>query len=442
MPRNLVFTLSPLLLFLPGPTLAAPPGGAEEPGGGASELPRGRVIERLALAEEPEQEYALYVPSGYTAERPPPVLYLLDPRGRALAPMERFRPAAEELGWVLASSWSSASDGPFEPNLAAMRAMWRDTHARLALAEGRTYAAGFSGTARAAVLMGQMVPGSLAGVVAVGAGFPEAELPEEAPPFLHFAAVGTTDFNYLEVLDLEERLRELGARHRVELFDGGHEWLPPEVARRALLWLEVRRLREEGGAETGDGAPGPEPGDPEDHGTAGTLGESFWEEETARAEAFREAGDVWRAYRVYRAAAESFAGLRDVTAAREAAEALEASPAFREERELRRRLREEETRALKQSERILAEAVARAEQAGEGFHPGRTARRLGLDRWLERAGTDGVEGEMARRVVATLRTQTAFYLPRQARAQGKEERAAFFEALAARLRGERGPGGP
>ncbi|MFP3939972.1 MAG: hypothetical protein ACLF0P_06685 [Thermoanaerobaculia bacterium] len=434
MTRKLVLALSPLLLCLPGPTGAAPTGRAEASDGTAPELPRGKVVERLAVAEDPEQEYALYVPSGYTAERPPPVLYLLDPRGRALAPMERFRDAAEGLGWVVASSWTSASDGPFEPNLAAMRAMWRDTHARLALDPDRTYAAGFSGTARAAVLLGQMVPGSLAGVVAVGAGFPEAELPEEAPPFLHFAAVGTTDFNYLEVLELEERLRELGARHRVEVFDGGHEWLPPEAARRALLWLELRWLREEGEAEIGDGAPVPEPGGPNDHRTAGTLEERFWNEETDRAEAFREAGDLWRAHRVYRTAVEDFAGLRDVTTAREVVETIEASSAFREERELRSRLREEETRALKQAERVLAEAVARAEQAGEGFHPGRTARRLGLDRWLERAGAEGLEGRMARRVVATLRNQTAFYLPRQARAQGKEERAAFFEALAARLR--------
>ncbi|MDX1631979.1 MAG: hypothetical protein R3234_08970, partial [Thermoanaerobaculia bacterium] len=164
------------------------------------------VTERVAPETTPDQAYALYVPSSYSPRSPAPILYLLDARGRAMLPLERFRPAAERLGWLLASSWTSVSDGPFQPNLDALRAMWRDTHEKLAVADGRAYAAGFSGTARAAVTLAMLAPGSLAGVISSGAGFPAGTDPEGDLPFAYFAAIGTRDFNYWEVLDLDEEL--------------------------------------------------------------------------------------------------------------------------------------------------------------------------------------------------------------------------------------------
>ena len=62
----------------------------------AQELPRGQVIERVAVGGDERQSYALFVPSNYSAERAWPILYCLDPGARGRVPVERFAEAAEK----------------------------------------------------------------------------------------------------------------------------------------------------------------------------------------------------------------------------------------------------------------------------------------------------------------------------------------------------------
>jgi hypothetical protein len=73
------------------------------------DAPRG-LIERVVCADHPDQSYAVYVPASAPASTPLPVLYLLDARGRALLPIQRFREAADAFGWILVSSYNSRSD--------------------------------------------------------------------------------------------------------------------------------------------------------------------------------------------------------------------------------------------------------------------------------------------------------------------------------------------
>ena len=136
----------------------------------AEDLAVGRVTEKVVCREQPAQSYALYLPPAYTADKRWPILYLLDARGRALLPVERFREAAATYGWILASSYDSRSDTKDDPNTPALQAMWRDTHARLAIDERRAYLAGFSGGARASVAIALAAPKAIAGVIGCGAG--------------------------------------------------------------------------------------------------------------------------------------------------------------------------------------------------------------------------------------------------------------------------------
>ncbi|HBL31172.1 MAG TPA: hypothetical protein DD490_30465, partial [Acidobacteria bacterium] len=70
-------------------------------------------------------------PSGYRPDREWPILYALDARGNGKRVAEVFQAGAERFGWIVASSYNSSSDLPTDPNPAALRAMWLDTHARL-----------------------------------------------------------------------------------------------------------------------------------------------------------------------------------------------------------------------------------------------------------------------------------------------------------------------
>ena len=179
--------------------------------GPAGELPRGQIVEKIVAAKAPSQSYALYLPSAYTPEKIWPVLYILDPRGRALFPIELFRPAAEEFGWILVSSYNSASDTKEDLNAPAMTAIWNDAVGRFAIDGRRVYAAGFSGTGRAAVGMAYALPGRIAGVIGAGAGFEDAQAPVKTLPFAYFGTVGDRDMNYYEMRSLEEKLESVKA---------------------------------------------------------------------------------------------------------------------------------------------------------------------------------------------------------------------------------------
>jgi hypothetical protein len=87
------------------------------------------------------------------------------------------------------------------------------------------------------VIAGRIHP-RIAGVLASSAGFPPGEF-RESVAFPIFATAGTDDFNYLEVLNLDRTLR---SPHRVVVFEGGHTWLPTEVAIEAVEWMELQAM--------------------------------------------------------------------------------------------------------------------------------------------------------------------------------------------------------
>ena len=269
-------------------------------------LPKGEIVPRVVCEGDPEETYAAYVPTSYDPGKPSPILYLLDARRRGTTAAEAFRAAAESSGWILASSNNSESDGPFLPNVRAMRAMWDDTRARFSIDPRRVYATGFSGGARAACVLAQTAAkGQIAGVIGCGAGFPDNAPPTRGLPFAFFGAVGNADFNYREMRELDRTLASLGAAHRLAIFDGPHGWPPPEVCGRAVRWMELAAMR--GGLRPRD-----EPL------VAGWLALASRE-----AAALETAGRKGEALARYREVAEDFEGLADSAAVRAPRDRLE-----------------------------------------------------------------------------------------------------------------------
>src|ERR1051325_3175339 len=104
----------------------------------------GHIDERVTSTTDTAQHFALYLPPGYTTERRWPILLVLDPRGRALLALQLFQDAAARLGWIVMSSYNSLSDGPPEPNVAAVNAMLASAQARWSIDTTRLYLAGLS----------------------------------------------------------------------------------------------------------------------------------------------------------------------------------------------------------------------------------------------------------------------------------------------------------
>ena len=210
----------------------------------------GVVIDTVHAQSDTSQTYALYLPSGYDRAHRWPVLFLMDPRGRALVPMRLFRAAAERYGYVVMSSYQTQSDGAIEPNDRAVNALLDDAQSQLSVDVHRFYFAGFSGTGRLAWNYGYSIPDNVAGLIEVGAGLPSPQLllqrsvARDSTPFAVFLSVGTTDFNYDEVRALNAKLDVFAIRHHLETFDGAHSWPPESVCSNAITWLQLQAMRD------------------------------------------------------------------------------------------------------------------------------------------------------------------------------------------------------
>lgn len=205
-------------------------------------LQPGRVTPRVVCAKDPRFSYALYLPSGYVADRPWPVLLAFAPDGEGVRPVELFQAEAERLGWIVAGSLDSRN-GPLEPALAAQRALWEDVHARFRIDTARIVATGFSGGARMALRLALDRPGQVLGVLSFGA---FRALGRELPfgQRLHvFLACGDEDFNYLELREARRDLEARGQKAWWDVHPGGHRWPPPEVAARGLGFMAILAAR-------------------------------------------------------------------------------------------------------------------------------------------------------------------------------------------------------
>jgi hypothetical protein len=204
----------------------------------APEIPKGRVLEKVACASDANQTYALYIPTSFDPARKSPVLFCFDPGARGKAPVERFQAAAEKFGWIVAGS-NNSRNGPWDANATAINAMVGDVNRFLPIDPKRIYVAGLSGGARVACQVA--MSGMPQGVIACSAGF-MGEIPGKVP-FAFFGTAGITDFNHRELRRTDGELEQRRAVHRVVIFDGGHEWLPASLASEALAWFELQAMR-------------------------------------------------------------------------------------------------------------------------------------------------------------------------------------------------------
>jgi hypothetical protein len=368
----------------------------------ADTFPVGEVVDSIASISDPTQSYTLYLPSAYDPGSTWPVLYLMDPRGRALIPMELFREAAEHHGWILMSSYDTASDGPVESNEIALDAMLGDTQRLLAPNLNRLYLCGFSGTARASWPFAVNLAGHVAGVIGVGAGLPPNAANVAYPsllmaqPFSFFGASGNTDFNYEEMLRLHAMLNSFDIPHRLVLFEGPHTWLPKDLAERAVGWLEIQAMKKN-----------LRPADPE------LIDRLFsaWLEEARDLEG---QGRMLAAAEAFRALVNDFVSLIPIerlTEASDRANELERSREVSDLVEVKRKNAE----ADEEFKKKLGDRLRRLRSADE---PAKAAEKLIKDLKLEdlkrRAASvgDTAEALAAQRLLEHTFVQTIFYVPR------------------------------
>ena len=207
------------------------------------EFERGRIVERVATRSDSSKTYALYLPTDYSSNKRWPILYVFDPVARGAFAVEKFRAAAEKYHYVLVASNDSRNGLEWPTLRGVLDILWRDTHERFSLDEKRSFAAGFSGGARVATLLATVCNGCVAAVMLSGAGYSQQIKPTTDQGFAVFSAAGLDDFNFPELVALDDSLESLKRTHRFEVFDGIHQWMPEYVADDALNWMTLLSIK-------------------------------------------------------------------------------------------------------------------------------------------------------------------------------------------------------
>jgi predicted esterase len=273
-------------------------------------LQAGVILPRVTAMKQPEQSYALYLPSAYSQDKLWPIIYAFDPGARGSVPVELMKEAAERNGYILVGS-NNSRNGSWKIEAEAAEAIIKDAHARLSIDDRRVYFAGFSGGARVAAQIAQVCK-CAAGVLLNGAGFHPLAFDSKDAPFVVFAAVGNYDFNYSELVSTDDELEKLGYPHFLRPFEGPHQWAPANAMEDALAWFRLQAM--ESGRE----------------GRDDSFIASQAAKETDRARALGQSGDLYAAWKEYRQAARMLAGLADEAAFRARAETLEKDKAIRD----------------------------------------------------------------------------------------------------------------
>jgi dienelactone hydrolase len=268
----------------------------------------GVVHPSVAVTADASNSYALYLPSNYSSQKRWPLLLVFDPFGRGETGVKLFHEAAEKYGYIVVGSNNSRN---FQDPSSAIRLLWGDVKERYAIDPRRIYTAGLSGGARVASSIALACKSCIAGVIANSAGLPNGAStpgPEVADWFL---VAGTTDFNYPEMLKLKEALDASNAASRFVVYDGPHNWMPPDFAERALAWLQLRAMAKELMAQDQT-----------------FINEQF-SGRVAEAKSLQSGGDVLAAVRAWREIARDFRGFRDVKEMEELARKLAESEDYR-----------------------------------------------------------------------------------------------------------------
>lgn len=251
---------------------------------------KGKITEKITCLQNSGETYALYLPSNYSAAAPSPILVAFDPGGKALIPINLFKNAAEKYGYIVACPYNS-KNGPSLPVINAMKATWIDLCSRFSIDKNRVFAVGFSGGSRVSTFFSMVIGNPVQGIIGIGAGLSTSVTADFLKSICYYGIVGYADFNYSEMVQLEDVFKEMKIPHRFMYYDSPHRWPPEEMALRALEWMEIQSMKK--GIRTKDNG----------------LIQSIYEKELKLAQERENSGDIFYAAGDYNAISQNFEGL-------------------------------------------------------------------------------------------------------------------------------------
>ncbi|MDT7829718.1 alpha/beta hydrolase [Pricia sp. S334] len=198
-------------------------------------LRKGTVVDSLpvSVSDTISETFSLYLPKKFEVSSVWPVLFVFDMQGRGQQALKMAASAAEEQGYILAASDHLRDTLPISDNILIANRMINAVVGFLPIHKDRIYVGGFAGGGRFSTLVPSFIKG-VQGVLVSGATVANTDLLASKNPFHLIGIVGNADYNYPEMMEMEELLNRMKFPNQLLLFEGGHQWPETEVLSNAL----------------------------------------------------------------------------------------------------------------------------------------------------------------------------------------------------------------
>ncbi len=207
-------------------------------------ISKGVIADNIAVNDTLAETFSLYLPTNFTTSKAWPIIFVLDLEGKSKQALSMFKGAAEEEGFILASSNNSSDTLTLSQNVLVASRMFNTVAELLPIRKNMTYTGGFSDGARFASIIPTFIP-EIKGVISCGAAVGNVEILSAKKTFHFIGIAGREDYNFRELLETRKILNELKFPNNLHFSETGHEWPKKEELANAMRQLKLAAMAKE-----------------------------------------------------------------------------------------------------------------------------------------------------------------------------------------------------
>ena len=202
---------------------------------------KGKVIDSIRVNDSISETYKLYLPTKFDGKGTWPIIFVFDMAGKNSQALNVFKTAAEEQGYLLASSNDLNDSISISKNVLITSRLFQEVATLFPINNNRIYTAGFSSGAKFASIVPSFIK-EVDGVISCGSFVPSIELLDDKNPFYFIGIVGNEDINYPQMLQGRELLNKMKFPNDLMVFDGGDRWSDYTLIDKALENLTLSAM--------------------------------------------------------------------------------------------------------------------------------------------------------------------------------------------------------
>ncbi|APG60167.1 hypothetical protein [Christiangramia salexigens] len=206
-------------------------------------IAKGAVTDSLPVPGVNGATYSVYLPSDYNPEKKWPVIFIFDPEGRGRTTANLIRSAAEEQGYLIASSNIHLKSQPIDSIIKKATSMINGFVSTFPVDTRLAYAAGMSEGAQVASAM-PLIYNGMAGILAIGNSFLNTEYITKKNPYMFIGLGGTKDYMIYKMEEYLSYYDKLDFPTEVYYFDGKQDqWPETKMMYNAIGGFSLQAMR-------------------------------------------------------------------------------------------------------------------------------------------------------------------------------------------------------